>query len=164
MNGTAEKLSKAFAVEKRPPVCQEARATVVDCYKQNSQKPLLCSETVKKFSQCVRSSRMVWISSNTYTLFEKSNFSPKIQFRQKKKPNIFNQFFFDNSKLSTAKKSKTTRFSRVFHQKKSTIFSGNQSWIFGQKMKISNSVLSLLKTRLKRISIYKCKRLMEMRK
>ena len=44
MNGTAEKLSKAFAVEKRPPVCQEARATVVDCYKQNSQKPLLCSE------------------------------------------------------------------------------------------------------------------------
>lgn len=58
MNGTAEKLSKAFAVEKRPPVCQEARATVVDCYKQNSQKPLLCSETVKKFSQCVRSSRM----------------------------------------------------------------------------------------------------------
>ena len=59
MNGTAEKLSKAFAVEKRPPVCQEVRATVVDCYKQNSQKPLLCSETVKKFSQCVRSARMV---------------------------------------------------------------------------------------------------------
>lgn len=58
MNGTAEKLSKAFAVEKRPPVCQEVRATVVDCYKQNSQKPLLCSETVKKFSQCVRSARM----------------------------------------------------------------------------------------------------------
>ena len=50
------------------------------------------------------------------TLFEKSNFCPKIQFWQI--PNI----------------------SRVFHPKKSTIFSGNQSWIFGQKMKISNSV------------------------
>ena len=36
--------------------------------------------------------------------------------------------------------SKTSTFSRVFHPKKSTIFSGNQSWIFGQKMKISNSV------------------------
>ena len=35
---------------------------------------------------------------------------------------------------------KTPTFSRVFLPKKSTIFSGNQSWIFGQKMKISNSV------------------------
>ena len=53
-------------------------------------------------------------------------------------------FFFDNflvkSKLSTAKKCKTTTFSWVFHPKKSTIVSGNQSWIFGQKMKISNCV------------------------
>ena len=53
---------------------------------------------------------------------------------------FFTQIFFVKSKLSTAKKSKTTTFSRVFHPKKSTIFSGNQSWIFGQKMKISNSV------------------------
>ena len=36
-------------------------------------------------------------------------------------------------KLSKAEKSKTTAFSRVFYPKKSTIFSGNQSWIFGQK-------------------------------
>ena len=39
--------------------------------------------------------------------------------------------------MSTAKKSKTTTFSRFFSPKKST---GNQSWIFRQKMKISNSV------------------------
>ena len=83
------------------------------------------------------------------TLFEKSNFCPKIQFWQN--PNIFTSFsskffltiFLVKSKLSTAKKSKTTTFSRVFHPKKSTIFSGNQSWIFGQKMKISNSVRRL---------------------
>ena len=80
------------------------------------------------------------------TLFEKSNFCPKIQYWQT--PNIFTSFspkfltiFLVKSKLSTVKKSKTTTFSRFFHQnKKSTIFSGNQSWIFGQKMKISNSV------------------------
>ena len=48
------------------------------------------------------------------------------------------------SKLSTAKKSKTTTFSRVFHLKKSTIFTGNQSWFFGQEMKIWNSVCALL--------------------
>ena len=50
-------------------------------------------------------------------------------------------FFLVKSKLSTAKKSKTTTFSRGFSPKeKSTIFSGNQSWIFGQKINISNSV------------------------
>ena len=61
------------------------------------------------------------------TLFEKSNFCPKIQFRQN--PNIFTSFspkffltiFFVKSKLSTAKKSKITTFSRVF-PKKSTVF------------------------------------------
>ena len=52
---------------------------------------------------------------------------------------IFLTIFLVKSKLSTAKKSKTTSFSRVFHPKKSTIFSGNQSRIFGQKMKISKS-------------------------
>ena len=58
---------------------------------------------------------------------------------------IFLTNFLVKLKLSTAKKSKTTTFSRVFHPKKSTIFSGNQSWIFGQKMKISNSVWKLEK-------------------
>ena len=69
------------------------------------------------------------------TLLEKSNFCPKIQFHE-----LFTQsfltIFFVISKLSKAKKSKTTTFSRVFHPKKSI----NLSWIFGQKMKISNSV------------------------
>ena len=85
-------------------------------------------------------------------------------------PKFFLTIFLVKSKLSTAKKSKTTTFSRVFHpnffwqffswnqscqQLKSPkqqhfrefftpknwqLFSGNQSWIFGQKMKISNSV------------------------
>ena len=45
-------------------------------------------------------------------------------------PNIFLTIFLVISKLLTAKKSKTTTFSRVFHPQKSTkstIFSGNQS-------------------------------------
>ena len=86
----------------------------------------------------------------TLILFEKTNFCPKIQFWQN--PNIFTSFspktfltiFLVKSKLSTAKKSKTTTFSRVFHPEKSTIFSENQSWILGQKMNISNSVSSVL--------------------
>ena len=55
-------------------------------------------------------------------------------------PQIFLTIFLVKSKLSTAKKSKTTTFSRDFHPEKSTIFSENQSWIFVKKMKISNSV------------------------
>ncbi len=38
------------------------------------------------------------------------------------------------SKLSTAKKSKTTTFSWLFHPKKIDNFLGKSSWIFGQKM------------------------------
>ena len=79
------------------------------------------------------------------TLFERSNFCPKIQFLGK-------------SKLSTTKKCKSSTFSRVFHPKKSKIFSGNKGWIFGQKMKISNSVLwrdSLVK-RLTIDELFKC--------
>ena len=45
------------------------------------------------------------------------------------------KFLSKNSILTTP-----PTFSRVFHLKNRTIFSGNQSWIFGQKMKISNSV------------------------
>ena len=80
------------------------------------------------------------VCNQNYTLFEKSNFFPKIQFWQT--PNIFTSsspqnfliIFLVKSKLSTAKKSKTTTLPRIIHPKKSTIISGNQSWIFGQKM------------------------------
>ena len=48
-------------------------------------------------------------------------------------PKIFLTIFFVKSKLSTAKKSKTPTFSRVFHPQKSIIFSKNQNWNFRQK-------------------------------
>ena len=57
------------------------------------------------------------------TIFEKSIFCPKIQFWQnpniftRKTPQIFWTIFLVKSKLSTAKMSKTTTFSRVFHPK-----------------------------------------------
>lgn len=55
---TADKLSRMFATERCPPLCQEQRDSVLQCCKENSQKPLLCSEAVKKFSSCVHSTRM----------------------------------------------------------------------------------------------------------
>ena len=72
--------------------------------------------------------------------FEKSNFCPKIQFWQN--PNIFTSFlpnfffltiFLVKSKLSTAKKSKTTTFSRVFHPKKIDNFLGKSKLNFWTK-------------------------------
>ena len=51
------------------------------------------------------------------TLFEKSNFCPKIQFHEFF-PKFFLTIFLVKSKLSTDKKSKTTTFSRVFHPPK----------------------------------------------
>ena len=63
------------------------------------------------------------------------------KFNFDKKPNIFTSFstkffltiFLVKSKLSTAKMSKTTTFSQVFHHEKSTSSSRNPSWIFEQK-------------------------------
>ena len=77
----------------------------------------------------------VWL----LTLFEKSNFCPIIQFWQN--PNIFTSFspkffltiFLVKSKLSTAKNSKTTTISRVFHLKKIDNFLGKSKVEFLDK-------------------------------
>ena len=55
---------------------------------------------------------------------------------------FFSQFFSWNQSCQQLKSTKPQHFHEFFTQKKKwTIFSGNQSWIFGQKMKISNSVI-----------------------
>ena len=78
--------------------------------------------------------------SKSQIFVQKFNFDKKPNIFTSFSPKIFLTIFLVKSKLSTAKKSKITTFSRVFQPKKFTIFSGNQSWIFGQKMKILNSV------------------------
>ena len=56
---------------------------------------------------------------------------------------FFWQFFSWNQSCQQLKSTKPQRFHEFFTPKNSTIFLGNQSWIFGQKMKISNSVRCL---------------------
>ena len=88
--------------------------------------------------------RKYWIeTSGKYSLethYSKSQiFCPKIQFWQN--PNIFTSFspkffltiFLVKSKLSTAKKSKTTTFSRVFHPQKIENFLGKSKLNFWTK-------------------------------
>ena len=53
---------------------------------------------------------------------------------------FFWQFFSWNQSCQQLKSPKPQHFHEFFPPKKSTIFSGNQSWIFGQKIKISNTV------------------------
>ena len=55
---------------------------------------------------------------------------------------FFGQFFSWNESCQQLKSPKPQHFHEFFTPKKSTIFTGNQSWIFGQKMKISNSVIN----------------------
>ena len=59
MNETAERLSKTFSIQKFPPTCLGQREELLQCYKQNPDKTLLCSEVVKNFSKCVHSTRVV---------------------------------------------------------------------------------------------------------
>ena len=85
------------------------------------------------------------------TLFEKSNFCPKIQFCQI--PNIFTSFssknfltiFLVKSKLSTGKKSQTAAFSRVFTLNNSTIFLGKSKLNFWTKNGYFEQCASFLK-------------------
>ena len=65
--------------------------------------------------------------SKSQILVQKFNFDKTPTLFTSFSPNFFLTIFLVKSKLSTAKKSKTTTFSRVFHPKNSTIFSGNQS-------------------------------------
>ena len=67
------------------------------------------------------------------TLFEKSNFCPKIQFCHEFFTQIFLTIFLVKSKLSTAKKSKTKIFSRVFHPPKIDNFLGKSKLNFWTK-------------------------------
>ena len=53
---------------------------------------------------------------------------------------FFWQFFSWNQSCQQLKSPKPKHFHEFLTPEKSTIFSGNQSWFFGQKMKISNSV------------------------
>ena len=104
------------------------------CFHGKKQQQKLDSENSNKNSPEAHTVRKVKLSKNSIL----------------RKPQHFHEFFTQifltiflvKSKLSTAKESKTTTFSRVFHPKKSTIFPGNQSWIFWQNMKISNSVIT----------------------
>ena len=83
---------------------------------------------------------------SSITLFEKSNFCPKIQFWQN--PNLFTSFslkfflhFFSlNQRSQQLKSAKPQSLREVFNIKKVENFLGKSSWSFGQKMKISNSV------------------------
>ena len=71
---------------------------------------------------------------------QKFIFDKKPTFSRDFHPKFFWQFFSWNQSCQQLISPKPQHFHEFFTPKKSTIFSENQSWIIGQKMKISNSV------------------------
>ena len=78
--------------------------------------------------------------SKSQIFVQKFNFDKTPTFWRVFHPNFFWQFFSWNQSCQQLKSPKPQHFHEFFTQNNSTIFSGNQSWIFGQKMKILNSV------------------------
>ena len=78
--------------------------------------------------------------SKSQIFVQKFNFDNTPTFSRVFHPKFFWQFFSWNQSCQQLKSPKPQHFHEFFTSKKSTIFSGIQSWIFGQKMKISNSV------------------------
>ena len=83
--------------------------------------------------------------SKSQIFVQKFNFDKSPTFSR-----VFTQFFFLkcfswNQSCQPLKSPKPQHFHEFFILQKSNFFSVNQSWIFGQKMKISNSVLYKVK-------------------
>ena len=79
--------------------------------------------------------------SKSQIFVQKFNFDKTPTISRVFHPNFFWQFFSWNQSCQQLKSPKPQHFHEFFTpKKKSTIFLENQSWIFGQKMKISNSV------------------------
>ena len=74
--------------------------------------------------------------SKSQIFVQKFNFDKPPTFSRVFRPIFFWQFFSWNQSCQQLKSRKPQHFHEFFTPKKS----GNQSWIFGQKMKISNSV------------------------
>ena len=144
MSWPGDKLAAASYVLLR--IFCSKRKTATQCtsvlFKDTRSPLLITAWHLTKSIQFQQSSHKMSHYSKSQIFVQKFNFDKTPTFSRVFHP-IFLTIFLVKSKLSTAKKSKTTTFSRVLHQKKkkSKIFSGNQSWIFGQKMKISNSVI-----------------------
>ena len=95
------------------------------------------------FSQKKRRSFVFTFShySKSQILVQKFKFDKTPTFSRVFHPNFFFwQFFSWNQSCQQLKKVPNHNIFTSFSPKKSTIFTGNQSWIYGQKMKISNSV------------------------
>ena len=108
------------------------------CYWEGSFQFMFLGSILSNTNPLKKSLKVKYLTT-LCTLFEKSNFCPKIQFWQNS--NIFTSFsskffltiFLVKSKLSTAKKSKTTTFSRVFHPPKIDNFLGKLKLNFWTK-------------------------------
>ena len=115
------------------------------CYREGSFQFMFLGSIFSNTNPLKKSLKVKYLTT-LCTLFEKSNFCPKIQFWQN--PNIFTsfspkffwQFFSWNQSCQQLKSPKPQHFREFSPKTIRQFFSGNQSWISGQKMKISNSV------------------------
>ena len=99
---------------------------------------------ILKMKRKVKMVRFPFFLSSHYSksqiFVQKLNFDKTLTFSRVFHQIFFWQFFSWNQSCQQLKSPKPQLFNEFFYPPKSTIFLGNQSWIFGQKMKISNSV------------------------
>jgi len=57
-NTAAEEVQRKYRHRHTAPVCEQARSIVTQCYTENPNQTLKCSQEVKKFIECVNQSRL----------------------------------------------------------------------------------------------------------
>ena len=143
MSWPGDKLAAASHVLLR--IFCSKRKTATQCtsvlFKDTRSPLLITAWHLTKSIQFQQSSHKMSHYSKSQIFVQKFNFdkTPNI-FTSYFTQNFFWQFFSWNQSCQQLKSPKPQHFREFFTPQKLTIFSENQSWIFGQKMKISNSV------------------------
>lgn len=52
-----KEVEQKFLTQTFSPICQDKQQSVLDCYRKNPGKPILCSSEVKNFLSCVNDTR-----------------------------------------------------------------------------------------------------------
>ncbi|KAK3739516.1 hypothetical protein QZH41_016196 [Actinostola sp. cb2023] len=70
-NAAISEIQEKFRQNERPAVCPDLQEQVINCYQQNPQQTLRCSQFVKEFEICVQKARLVRYFIFIYSITEK---------------------------------------------------------------------------------------------
>ena len=128
-----DKHSRIFVISKAKTAKQRVQSTLLPSRMGTAAATASSAITMSAKGQNAVDNKTSEIHHIFFLLLDKNSILTKPQhFARVFHPKFFRHFFSWNQSCQQLKSPKPQHFHDFFTQKKSTIFSGNQSWIFGQ--------------------------------